>query len=189
MSTRFTTRTGLNKKFKNLKFYSRIAIELLFWLETTHLQKWIKSLKENDMFAWGDLVIIGLLVVLSFLPLAIFTHNQASQVETVSSASKKDQPVQIIAKISHDGEQLKQFNLTTHKGVTTWRYEDADGDYNIVEVRDHKIHVKEANCRDQIDVKMGYKSKAGETIVCLPHKFLIELSSTDGKNDDGGMVK
>lgn len=140
------------------------------------MRKWIKTLKENDMFAWGDLVILGVLLMLSFLPVVIFAQSQKQNQEVISGASETPG---IIAVISHDGKTLKTYNLTKHTGTTTWTYKNKDGDENIVEVKDHKIRVKYANCRDQIDVKMGYKSEPGQTIVCLPHKFLIEIKSSD----------
>lgn len=150
------------------------------------MRNWIKRLKENDMFAWGDLVILGALLVLSFLPLLIFTNQQNAQnTEVVSGASETPT---LTAVISHDGKTLKKFNLTKHTGTTTWTYKNKDGDENIVEVKGHKIRVKYANCPDQIDVKMGYKSKAGQTIVCLPHKFLIEIKSDRQNSNDSELV-
>ncbi len=31
---------------------------------------------------------------------------------------------------------------------------------------------------------MGWKSKAGDTIVCLPHKVFVEIKSTNKKSKD-----
>ena len=150
-----------------------------------YLKNWIKGLKENDMFNWGDLVIIGLLAILSFLPLFIFTQQQQAKIDVTSSSSKE---VKIIAVVSHDGKKVKEFNLTDHESTTTWTYRDKDGDYNTIEVKDKKIRISEANCRDQVCVRQGYRSKVGQSIVCLPHKLLVEIKSSDGKNVDGGLV-
>ncbi|GED80527.1 hypothetical protein FC62_GL001337 [Amylolactobacillus amylotrophicus DSM 20534] len=149
------------------------------------MKKWVKGLKENDMFAWGDLVVIGLLVILSFLPLFVFAQQQQAKVDVTSSSSKE---VKIMAVVSHDGETIKEFNLTDHEGTTTWTYRDDDGHYNKIEVKGKKIHIVEANCADQVCVRQGYRSKVGQSIVCLPHKLLIEIKSSDGKNVDGGLV-
>ena len=46
---------------------------------------------------------------------------------------------------------------------------------NIMVIENGKVTVREANCPDSICVKTRAASKAGETIVCLPHKLVIEI--------------
>lgn len=47
--------------------------------------------------------------------------------------------------------------------------------YNIVQVKEGTANVIEADCRDQICVQHAGISKKGETIVCLPHKLVVEI--------------
>ena len=47
-----------------------------------------------------------------------------------------------------------------------------------------RVRIKEADCDDQICVRRGWATKNGETIVCLPHKLVIEVRSTDGGDED-----
>ncbi len=49
--------------------------------------------------------------------------------------------------------------------------------YNILEIRDGAAYVIEADCRDQICVEHPGISKKGETIVCLPHKLIVEIQT------------
>lgn len=51
--------------------------------------------------------------------------------------------------------------------------------YNLIEIGDNEIRVIEADCPDKIDVKQGYISRIGETIVCLPNKMVIEIKGVD----------
>ena len=53
-------------------------------------------------------------------------------------------------------------------------FNTADGNYNIVTVKDGKIAVTEADCPDQYCVKQGF-CNSGEQIVCLPHKLVISF--------------
>ena len=55
--------------------------------------------------------------------------------------------------------------------------------YNLIEIGDNEIRVIEADCPDKIDVKQGYISRIGETIVCLPNKMVVEIKGVD--NADG----
>ena len=57
----------------------------------------------------------------------------------------------------------------------TIRIETEDG-YNVVTVKDGEVFVTEADCRDQICVDHKKVSKTGETIVCLPHKMVVEIT-------------
>ena len=58
------------------------------------------------------------------------------------------------------------------------------GDYNLIEIDGDRVRIKEADCDDQICVRRGWATKNGETIVCLPHKLVIEVRSTDGGDED-----
>jgi len=53
-------------------------------------------------------------------------------------------------------------------------FENKDGSYNTVTVKDGKIAVTEANCPDQYCVRQGF-CDSGEQIVCLPHKLVISF--------------
>ncbi|PLS32290.1 hypothetical protein CYV26_15265 [Carnobacterium maltaromaticum] len=130
-----------------------------------------------------DIIIILVLTIGSFLPLGLFYLNQATA-ETDSPTRER----QLIAHISADGKEVKQIVLTGHTGTDTYRYEDEDGDFNLLEIKDETIRMIDADCNDLVCVRsFGAISKPGETILCLPHKLIVEVRSTDGIND-GGMV-
>lgn len=50
------------------------------------------------------------------------------------------------------------------------------GGVNTIEIKDHKIHVKEASCPDGICIKTGFIGGETDTapIVCLPNRLVIE---------------
>lgn len=127
----------------------------------------LKDLAKNSLLRPWDGPIILLLVLLSFAPVVVFSLNRAS-----SSTQE--------AVLSVDGEEIKIFDLSDKSQTYTYRYEEKDGDYNLIEVKDGRIRIKEADCGDQICVRRGWIDQSGETIVCLPHKLLIEIKSSDG---------
>jgi len=69
----------------------------------------------------------------------------------------------------------------------TKTFRTGNGGYNVVEVRRGMIRVVEANCPEQIDVRQGWISRPYQSIVCLPHRFVITLYSQrhDGLDVDG----
>ncbi len=75
------------------------------------------------------------------------------------------------AQISVDGEIVCTLKLTeeTEKEIETkWGK-------NTVWVKDGQVSVIFADCRDKICQNHRSISKTGETIVCLPHKMVVEI--------------
>lgn len=60
--------------------------------------------------------------------------------------------------------------------------------WNTVHIANGKVNVENANCRDKICVKSGYISKTGQSIVCLPHKMIVEIKG-NGENEIDDVVR
>lgn len=54
-----------------------------------------------------------------------------------------------------------------------------DGGSNWFEIKNGTVYMREADCHDKICVGMHGISKSGETIVCLPHKLVLAIVSTE----------
>ncbi len=50
---------------------------------------------------------------------------------------------------------------------------------NVIQVKGGSVSVSYADCPDKICVHHRAVSKTGETIVCLPHKLVVEIGGTD----------
>lgn len=57
----------------------------------------------------------------------------------------------------------------TTKTVTT------DLGTNVIEIKDGRVHVEEADCPNQDCVHQGWIDAAGQQIVCLPHKLTVDI--------------
>lgn len=77
------------------------------------------------------------------------------------------------ARVSVDGKVVKTVSLDDEG---EYRIEGKDGGYNLLIVKDGEAYLKEADCPDKLCVKQGHISKEGETIICLPHKVVIEIT-------------
>ncbi|WP_071130426.1 NusG domain II-containing protein [Enterococcus timonensis] len=139
----------------------------------------LKNLIKNSHFKFLDGVIIVVLILLSFLPIVIFSWQQVEQ--------EPGTVVTYEAVLTVDGKEINTFPLEAGTKKYTYRYTDADGDYNLIEVDGDEIRIVEANCGDQVCVQRGAIKKARETIVCLPHKLLIEVVASDG-NQEGNVI-
>lgn len=130
------------------------------------MMKYIKMIKR------GDVIIVLLLMLGSFLPLGVFTYVQA----TADQANRQ-------AVIEVDGEIVRVFDLVDDGKTETFRYQDDHGHENVLVRTGMTVTMTEANCSDQVCVRMAPVDLVGDTILCLPHKMLVEVRSDDPADD------
>ena len=80
-------------------------------------------------------------------------------------------------RITVDGKEFGTYSLSQDQVIHI-------GDTNVCEIKDGKVTMKKADCKDQICADHKAIEKSGETIVCLPHKVVIEIQSEDGKEQE-----
>lgn len=119
-----------------------------------------------------DIVLIIVLLILSFVPEGIFylSGNDAS-------LARKYAVIQL------DGKVYKEIPLSGHRGTDTLEIHTDKG-HNQVVVQDETIGITEADCPDKICISEGFISQPGATVVCLPHKLLIEIKTSGGEEPD-----
>jgi hypothetical protein len=91
-----------------------------------------------------------------------------------------------IAEISVDGKVLQRVPLRA--GYRQELRIGGDRQYDIIEVADGKVRVKEADCPEQDCVKMGWISRAPQQIVCLPYRIVIRIVA-NGMQDVDAIVR
>lgn len=124
-------------------------------------------MKKNDIILMGIILLIG---IVAFGIMNILQSQNTSDSMVL---------------IKDDGVVVKSFPFTEK---TDEVFEFFDGEeINVVVIKDGVVTVSEANCRDQICVKSQSITRSGEIIVCLPHKFTVEIYSenTDDQSLDG----
>lgn len=88
-----------------------------------------------------------------------------------------------------DGKQVvvtvegKEVYKTSINKDQTYKIPEENGT-NIMQIKDGKVTMKKADCKDQICADHKPIEKSGETIVCLPHKVVIEIKSESGKEQE-----
>lgn len=114
----------------------------------------------------GDLILIGVIIVaaLAFLVPKWFFQNESE----ILHNSK------VLAHITVDGKPYKKVELTEKE--QTIRVETDHG-FNLLKVHDKGIEMIDADCSDKVCLSFGFVSRPNDTIVCLPHRVLVELYS------------
>jgi len=74
-------------------------------------------------------------------------------------------------KITVDNEPFGSYSLFENKEIQIV----TENGNNSVVIKDGKAYMAAADCRDKICVSHNEISKSGDTIVCLPHKVIVEI--------------
>ncbi len=77
------------------------------------------------------------------------------------------------AVVSVDGKEVARFSLGEDREETI----EVPGGKNVIRIRDGEASVSFADCPDRICQKHLPVSTTGETIICLPHKLVVEIRS------------
>lgn len=109
-----------------------------------------------------DYIIIGIFIVISFLPALFFAARSAPAAEGV------------YAVIQVQGQEYRRVELTGHTGRDEIIIRTELG-INIIEVVDERIGMYEADCPDKVCYIPEFIGRPGETIVCLPNRVVIEV--------------
>lgn len=131
----------------------------------------------KKMSRWDKLLII-VLASAAFLSMLFIKINK----ERSEALLKSD----LVLHIEIDGKEEDRYPLSALKEGQKLDYDTKFG-HNVIEIDKDGVFVYEADCPDQLCVLQGKISRAGEIIVCLPHRLIASLSGEDkeSKGIDG----
>lgn len=86
--------------------------------------------------------------------------------------------------ITIDGAEYGTYSLLEEQTITI----EQDGHINIIEIKNGEAYMKEASCPDQLCVDQNEISFDKESIICLPNKVVITVTS-DMESDLDGIVR
>lgn len=120
-------------------------------------------MKKNDIIL---IIVVLLLGVISYGAMNLLKKDDGSAQKVV---------------IKYRGSVIKEYPFTeTTKETYTL---DDGGELNVVQIENGAVQISDANCSDLICVKTGKITKPGEIIVCLPHKFTVEIVSSENLSE------
>ncbi len=93
----------------------------------------------------------------------------------------KEQGKRLVVKI--DGDETSSCSLSENRSFEI-RTGENNENVNVVVIENGKAYVSQADCPDGICKDYRPISYVGETIVCLPHRLVLEVT---GEKTDGGL--
>ena len=116
--------------------------------------------KKNDLILLGGILIISLVVIV----IINFTKTEGDKI--------------VILK---DGKVYETLDLNKN---TSFTITEDNGAYNIITIQDGWVFMTDADCPDKICVKHSKIHYNGESIVCLPHKLVVEIHNGETNDVD-----
>lgn len=119
-------------------------------------------MKKNDILLTAGILLLALLC---FCGYRFFYHQNGAYVEVTVNG--------------------KLTNTLPLDKDTTLTIKGSNHGTNILKIKNGIASITDADCPDKLCVKQKAISKEGETLVCLPHKVVVSISSDEKNKLDG----
>lgn len=113
---------------------------------------------------WGDFVIVGAVLVLA-----------AALTVVLAAGTQGDR---LYAEVWQDNQLVERVALTDGTDRTI----DLDG-HNVIVLSGKSARMASADCRDQVCVRTGTLTRAGQVAVCLPNRVVLKIVGESGEID------
>ena len=100
----------------------------------------------------------------------------------VSSLTASDAVTTVVASV--DGKEVLRRPLAMNKD---YEIPGKDGAVNVIRVENGQVYMLEANCRDGLCIRQGKMRNGAKTIVCLPHKIVVQLTGDAPVSDNSDL--
>ena len=113
---------------------------------------------------WGDAVIVAVVLVLA-----------AALTAALGAGTQGDR---LYAEVWQDNQLVERVALTDGTDRTI----DLDG-HNVIVLSGKSARMASADCRDQVCVRTGTLTRAGQVAVCLPNRVVLKIVGETGEID------
>ena len=121
---------------------------------------------EEKRFARGDLKLIAALLLAGLAIILLLTLNRRDGRQVVVRVDG-----QIAARLPLAQDASYPVEI---EGTVT----------NVLTIKDGAVRMEEADCPDHLCIHRGAIRYAGDSIICLPNKVVVEISGEDALNLD-----
>ena len=79
-------------------------------------------------------------------------------------------------KVNVDGRLIAIYPLSENKTVEI----NGAGGTNTLVIENGEAYIRDADCPDRLCVSQGKISRRGQSVICLPHKVVVEITDENG---------
>ncbi|SDG18891.1 hypothetical protein SAMN04488542_1294 [Fontibacillus panacisegetis] len=125
----------------------------------------------------GDIILIGIVIAIA---LAFIVPRWLNE-----DTSETNHEEARVAKITVDGKLFKTVSLTKEEQTVEVNTEFGS---NTLKIHDYGIEMHDADCKDKVCFTFGFVDRNGGTIICLPHRLMVEVEGPSGEGDDVDVI-
>ena len=114
----------------------------------------------------ADVIAVGCVLLAAAMFFCILYFMDSSDAEAV---------------IMQEGNVVGKYPLLEDRTISV---SDDENGYNLVLISNGQVRVCDADCPDKLCVKQKSISKGGESIICLPHKLVVQIISKEESDLD-----
>lgn len=112
------------------------------------------------------------------ITICIFVLLLAGLLIAVQNVVNTDRAAQVVVTV--DGERYGSYSLKQEQVI---RIETEYG-YNELTIKDGQASVTASDCKNQVCVRSMAISQNGQSIICLPHKLIVQITGAGEKQLD-----
>lgn len=80
--------------------------------------------------------------------------------------------------VTVDQEEYGRYDLGKDQEIEIW----TDRGTNVLVIEEGQAYIRDADCPDRYCVRQGHISRTGESLICLPHRVVVEVEEGDGQD-------
>lgn len=134
-----------------------------------------KNKTELHVTTMADKLLILIIILSSILSLVFIRIHENKDVDLYIS-------------IQVDGKEVHRMPLDESAEGKTYAIKTDYGE-NIIKVENRTVFVEHADCPDKFCMHQGKINKLGQSLICLPHRVMIELVSDSDVPEVDTIVK
>lgn len=149
-----------------------------------------KRLTKQDIYMMLVIVTVALLLFAGFSifgkkgSCAIVSYDGEEVLQISLSAS--EEKYYLLTGMDTESIGIQELTAVEWAAVSNTLQEKlAQEEYNVLACRNGQATMLQSSCPDQICVHHTGISKTGESIICLPHKLVIQITGTEEAELDG----
>lgn len=114
----------------------------------------------------ADVIAVGCVLLVAVLFFCILYFKDSADAKVV---------------IMQEGNTLGEYPIFEDRTISVSN--DA-GEFNLILISNSEVRVCDADCPDKLCIKQKSISKGGESIICLPHKLVVQIMSKEESDLD-----
>lgn len=81
-------------------------------------------------------------------------------------------------RVTVDQEEYGRYDLGKDQEIEI----RTDRGTNVLVIEEGQAYIRDADCPDRYCVRQGHISRTGESLICLPHRVVVEVEEGDGQD-------